>query len=101
MAIYTCNATDARESHEVTWRSRDSQVPLLHYDLPTQDLHIPAMAYNVDGTQNKCRQMTKFMNANLNFGDHIEQVKLYVSDIGKQNIILKYPWLKESNPIID
>ena len=45
--------------------------------------------------------MTKFMNANLNFGDHIEQVKLYVFDIGKQNIILRYPWLKESNPIID
>jgi len=75
--------------------------PVNHYNLPTQDLRIPAMAYNVDGTQNKHGQMTKFMNANLNFGDHVEQVKLYVSDIGKQNIILGYPWLKESNPIID
>ena len=72
-----------------------------HYNLLTQDLPIPAMAYNVDRTPNKRRQMTKFMNSNSNFGDHIEQVKLYVSNIGKQNIILGYPWLKESNPIID
>ena len=43
----------------------------------------------------------KFMNANSKFGDHNEQVKLYVPDIGNLNIILGYPWLKESNPIID
>ena len=43
-----------------------------HYNLPTQDLPIPAMAYNVDRTPNKHKQMIKFMNADLNFGDHIK-----------------------------
>ena len=61
----------------------------------------PLVARNVDGTKNKTGMITSFVNLTLtNHGKEIT-TDLRVTGLGKQNIILGFPWLNEQNPDID
>ena len=69
--------------------------------LSTTTLVVPLQAYNVDGTPNSNGIISEVFDTEVDFGDHTEEVRFYVSGLGKQDLILGYPWLKMSSPTID
>jgi hypothetical protein len=61
----------------------------------------PLNVYNVDGTSNKKGTITSYVKADLTVGGQIKQTRLYVTGLGKQDVILGLPWLREENPTVD
>ena len=61
----------------------------------------PLVARNVDGTKNKTGMITSFVNLTLTINGRKMTTDLMVTGLGKQNIILGFPWLNEQNPDID
>jgi hypothetical protein len=61
----------------------------------------PVKAYNVDGTENKWGMINAYVNLKFELGDRKFNEHFYVTGLGKQRIILGFPWLHKHNPIID
>jgi hypothetical protein len=61
----------------------------------------PVKAYNVDGTENKQGTINAYINLEFKLGDQKFNECFYVTGLGKQRIILGFPWLHKYNPIID
>jgi hypothetical protein len=61
----------------------------------------PLLARNVDGTENKRGRITSFVDLKVEINDRKMDVRLLVTGLGSQRIILGFPWLNEHNPIID
>ena len=66
-----------------------------------QKLEEPLLALNVDGTENKKGKITLFVEMELTINQRTTKTKLLVTGLGKQKIILGFPWLKKHNPIIN
>jgi transposase InsO family protein len=64
-------------------------------------LQRPMRALNVDGTENKRGTITSYVMADLMIHGRPHREQLYVTGLGKERIILGYPWLKEQNPDIN
>jgi hypothetical protein len=58
-------------------------------------------AYNVDGTENKWGTINAYVNLEFSLGKRKFKEHFYVTGLGKQRIILGFPWLHKHNPIID
>jgi Retroviral aspartyl protease len=58
-------------------------------------------ASNVDGTENKQGTINAYVNLEFKLGDWKFNKCFYVTGLGKQRIILGFPWLHKYNPIID
>ena len=69
--------------------------------LPLTKLDEPIQAYNVDGTRNKRGTIKYYINLNIKINNQTTCEQLYVTGLGKQKIILGFPWFKENNPDID
>ena len=67
----------------------------------THALEKPITVYNIDGTKNKTGTITHYVDLNLQIGDKIMDTQLMVTGLGKQKIILGFPWFKEMNPEIN
>ena len=67
----------------------------------TQALEKPITVYNVDGTKKKKGTITRYVDLNLQIGDRTTDTRLMVTRLGKQKIILGFPWFKETNPEIN
>jgi hypothetical protein len=61
----------------------------------------PVKAYNVDGTENKRGTINAYINLVFSLGERKFKERFYVTGLGKQRIILGFPWLHKYNPIID
>jgi hypothetical protein len=61
----------------------------------------PVKAYNVDGTENKRGTIKAYVNLEFSLGEQKFKEQFYVTGLGKQKIILGFPWLHKYNPIID
>jgi hypothetical protein len=61
----------------------------------------PVKAYNVDGTENKQGTINAYVNLEFKLGDRKFNKCFYVTGLGKQKIILGFPWLHKYNPIIN
>jgi hypothetical protein len=59
------------------------------------------MAYNVDGTKNKRGTITSFVKLKIKINERQMNLRLLVTGLGKQKIILGFPWLNEHNPDIN
>ena len=57
--------------------------------------------FNVDGSPNEARQISKVVDVVLRYKTHSERMLLTVSNLGKQSMILSYTWLKDYNPEVD
>jgi len=57
--------------------------------------------YNVDGFPNESRSITEIVDAILHFNGHSKRTTFTVTNLGRQDIILRFTWLKEHNPEID
>jgi hypothetical protein len=61
----------------------------------------PVRAYNMDRTENKRGTINAYVNLEFKLGDQKFNECFYVTGLGKQRIILGFPWLHKYNPIID
>ena len=66
-----------------------------------QKLDEPLIARNVDGTENKQGRITSFVDLTLEISGRMMITRLLVTGLGKQRIILGFPWLNEHNPDIN
>ena len=66
-----------------------------------KDLRRPIKVYNVDGTPNKQGTITQYVELYLTIHKRKQKQRLLVTGLGRQQVILGYPWLKEMNPLID
>ena len=57
----------------------------------------PITVYNVDGMENKMGTITQYVDVNLQIGNRTTSTKLLVTGLGRQKIILGFPWFKEQN----
>ena len=69
--------------------------------LETEPLINPIKVYNVDGTPNKRGTIRRYIDLNIEVHGQVRKERLLVTGLGKQKIILGFPWLRETNPIID
>jgi hypothetical protein len=56
---------------------------------------------NVDGTLNQAGEITHFCILKSKLGEKEKAQKFYITDLGRDQIILGYPWLHNFNPKID
>jgi hypothetical protein len=61
----------------------------------------PVKAYNMDGTENKWETINAYVNLEFTLGEQKFKERFYVTGLGKQKIILGFPWLNRYNLIID
>ena len=69
--------------------------------IPLEELQEPLCVYNVDGTMNKTGTITHAVRINININGRQTLVKLFVTGLGKQKIILGFLWLEKENPDIN
>jgi predicted aspartyl protease len=56
---------------------------------------------NVDGTMNQAGEIMHFCVLKTKLGQKEKAQKFYITDLGKDCIILGFPWLEEYNPWIN
>ena len=66
-----------------------------------KNLSAPIRVFNADGTTNEHGTIRKFVLAELETGGHRHLVRLLVTGLGKEKVILGLPWLKRINAKID
>ena len=59
------------------------------------------MAWNIDGTLNKTRTITSYVDLMVEIDRRTMDIQLLVTGLGNQKIILGFPWLNKYNPDID
>jgi Retroviral aspartyl protease len=64
-------------------------------------LNKPVKAYNMDRMKNKQGMINAYVNLKFKLGDRKFNKRFYVTGLGKQRIILGFPWLHKYNLIID
>ena len=69
--------------------------------LELRTLPKPIAALNVDGTLNKKGTIKHYVELILDIAGKIETLRLFVTGLGKQKMILGFPWLQKANPLID
>jgi Retroviral aspartyl protease len=69
--------------------------------IDTKELKYPIEVFNVDGTPNKQGTITKYTRLDLTINGQTRTHNLLVTGLGKQKIILGYPWFKQTNPDIN
>ena len=69
--------------------------------LGTQKLPNPRMVYNMDQSINQNGTITHCCNLYVTKGNQKIQQQFYITNLGQNELIFGYPWLKEFNPQID
>ena len=70
-------------------------------NLPLKTLDKPIPAVNVDGTLNKKGTIKHYVNLELKILGQSETIWLLVTGLGKQKILLGFPWLQKNNLLIN
>ena len=64
----------------------------------TNQLKQPLLVHNVDGTINQGGTITSYCNLWVRRGTHVEKMGFYVANLGRDRLILGYPWFQKFNP---
>ena len=64
----------------------------------TNPLKQPLAVHNVDGTINRGGTITQYCNLWVRQGKHVEKLGFYVANLGRDRLILGYPWFTKFNP---
>jgi len=91
LALLDCGATSIFVDRGFVDRNR----------ITTRTLSRPIPVYNIDGTLNEAGSIREVVDVVLRYKDHSKRVQFSVTDLGKQDAILGYTWLKEHNPEVD
>jgi hypothetical protein len=71
----------------------------LHLDIKM--LETPVTARNVDGTENKRGTIRSYVDLLFKLGDKNFVERFFLTGLGKQKVILGFPWLRKHNPLVD
>ena len=63
-----------------------------------QELDKPKNIYNIDNTTNKARQIMHYLNLVVTTGGTTKEMRFLITDIGKEDVLLGYPWLSTYEP---
>jgi hypothetical protein len=66
--------------------------------LGTRKLTTPKRLYNVDDTTNRAGQVTDYMDLDVRTNGIHKEMRFLVSNIGREDAILGYPWLATFEP---
>ena len=66
-----------------------------------QRLQIAKTLYNVDDTTNKDGKITHYLVLNVQTRGKVKRMTFLVAEIGKEDVILGYPWLAAYEPQFD
>src|ERR1700744_4545974 len=64
----------------------------------TNQLKQPLLVHNVDGTINQGGTITSYCNLWVRRGTHVEKMGFYVANLGRDRLILGYPWFQKFTP---
>ena len=74
---------------------------VLRLGVGTRRLEEARTVTNVDGTENQSGQITRYANLQLTYNDTTKNTPFYVTNLGRDRILLGLPWFKEFEPTID
>ena len=75
-----------------------SQAFVEEHRIGTKPLWRPKLLHNADGTPNKGGIVDRFADLEVATGDSIHTLRFYIADMGKDQMVLGYPWFIASNP---
>ena len=67
----------------------------------TNPLKQALTVHNVDGTINQGGTISQYCNLWVRRGKHVEKLGFYVANLGRDRLILGYPWFTKFNPNFD
>ena len=70
-------------------------------NIPLKTLDKPIPTINIDGTLNKKGTIKHYTNLELEVFGQPQTIRLLVTGLGKQKILLGFPWLQKKNPLIN
>jgi hypothetical protein len=70
-------------------------------EICTRKLQDPITVYNIDGTVNRGGSITEEVTLIMSHQGHKERAVFEVCDLGKNDLIIGFTWLKKHNPEID
>jgi hypothetical protein len=71
------------------------------WGLPQRTLPNPRPIVNVDGTENKAGAVTRACILNVQYQKGQQLQRFYITDLGFDRVLLRYPWLYKFNPHIN
>ena len=71
------------------------------FDIPTTPLSQPRSDRNVDGSLNKSGKITEKVELKIQHQKHTKKLQFFVTNLGRDNMILGYPFLATVNPKLD
>jgi hypothetical protein len=74
---------------------------VLYLKLGMQKLPISQPIYNIDGTKNQCRSITHVCHLLVRKGNRKETMPFYITNLGNDCFIFRYPWCQDFKPEID
>ena len=74
---------------------------VLRHNIRTKPIKKPINVFNVDGTPNKNPTITRYADVRITTGAETSMERLLVAALGKETIILGFPWLQNNNPNIN
>jgi hypothetical protein len=66
----------------------------------TKRLKRPRTVTNIDGTMNRAGQINRYANLQFNYEGKTKELPIFVTNLGRDRIILGLPWFQELKPII-
>ena len=66
--------------------------------LGQRELDKPKNIYNIDDTTNKAGQITHYLNLAVTMGGTTKEMRFLITDIGREDVLLGYPWLATYEP---
>jgi hypothetical protein len=63
-----------------------------------RELDKPKNIYNIDDTTNKAGQITHYLNLTVTTGGKMKEMRFLITDIGREDVLLGYPWLSTYEP---
>ena len=73
------------------WTVRQLQLGMFLLDKPKR-------LFNFDDTQNRAGSVTRYINLDVTTNQEKQQMRFLVFDIGRESLILGYPWLAAFEP---
>ncbi len=69
--------------------------------LPIKQMNELRKLLNVDGTENKSRELHYYTDLQVRMGTNNTNLQFYLTELGEQKAILGYPWFAAAQPKID
>ena len=61
----------------------------------------PVPVYQSDGKKTSASDVTGFINFRMTYKGHVENIRLYITELGEKDVFLGMSWLKKHNPEIN